>query len=159
MSSAPFRSARAATTLNSSPSRRRRPLRHLGATAIAALMAVWPLAPTISVALGQARPSPVGQWELTNGEQRYRVSYCGNGEQLCAKLVWLHPSLRTPENVQLLNSYVVRGAVPTEDGGWQGTVTFEGKDYSGKVTLVGEGAMRVNACSGMLCQTFNLRSI
>jgi uncharacterized protein (DUF2147 family) len=128
----------------------------LASAALAALFAVMPLVPA---ALAQARPSPVGNWELVTGEQRYRVSFCGDGTQICAKLVWLHPSLRTPENVRLLNTYVVQGAVADPNGGWAGTVTLDGKSYTGKVTLVGENAMRVNACSGMLCQAFELRGI
>ena len=110
-------------------------------------------------ALAQAQVSPIGHWELVNGEQRYRVSYCRDGESLCAKLVWLHPNARTAENMKLLNTFVVENAVPAGERGWKGTVTFDGKAYSGEVTLVGEGAMRVNACSGMLCQSFELRSI
>ncbi|SFZ80862.1 hypothetical protein SAMN02983003_0179 [Devosia enhydra] len=109
--------------------------------------------------LAQSSPSPIGQWELANGEQRYKVSYCADGKSLCARLVWLHPKARTPENLKLLNTFVVQNAVPAGERGWRGTVTYEGKAYNGEVTLVGEGTMRVNACSGMLCQSFNLRSI
>jgi len=111
---------------------------------------------TVSPTLAQS-VSPVGQWELVNGESRYRVSYCG-GKKLCAKLVWLHPKLRTPENQAMLNSYIVRGAEPADERVWAGEVNFDGKTYQGTVTLLSDRSMRVSACSGMLCQSFDLRN-
>jgi uncharacterized protein (DUF2147 family) len=126
-------------------------LRRLGAALLAGLIGV--ATPVSSYAQSA---SPVGQWELANGDSRYRVSYC-EGDRLCAKLVWLHPRLRTPENKALINTYIVRGAVPAEERVWSGEVTFEGRSYRGTVTLLSDRTIRVNACSGFLCQSFELR--
>lgn len=110
--------------------------------------------PTAALA---ASLSPVGQWEVTSGESRYRVSYCGEGQQLCAKLTWLRDDAKTDENLALLGNYIVRGATPAEDNTWTGTVTYEGQTYDGRVTLVSSDAMRFESCSGIFCRSFELR--
>ena len=99
---------------------------------------------------------PVGQWEVTTGESRYRVTHCGKaGEELCAKLTWLRDDARTAENVALLNKTIVRGA-PADDNKWRGTVVYDGQKYDATVTLVSRDAMRVHGCSGVFCKSFEL---
>lgn len=105
-----------------------------------------------------AGPSPVGQWEISTGEARYQIVSCGEGE-LCAKLVWLRDDARTPQNLALLNSYVVRGAEPNGQGTWSGNVTFNGHDYRGTMTLLNHDLMSLKGCSGLLCQTVQLQRI
>ena len=107
---------------------------------------------------GAAEPSPLGQWELASGESRYSVSRCG-GEALCARLVWLRDDARTEENLALLDTYVVKGARPAENGGWAGTVTFDGSEYAGTMQVQEDGRMEVRSCSGLLCRSFTLRRI
>ncbi len=102
--------------------------------------------------------SPIGQWEVTSGESRYRVSYC-NGTELCAMLTWLREDARTEENVALLNRYVVRGAKPGGDNTWTGTLMYGGERYAGRVKMMSQNAMRFESCSGMLCRTFTLHRL
>ena len=98
--------------------------------------------------------SPVGQWQISTGEARYSVTACGKGgTQLCAKLVWLAPDKRNEDSLAMLNSYVVRGAVPVDENRWTGSVVFDGKSYEGTMTLVSSDTMKLKGCSGMLCQT------
>ncbi len=33
--------------------------------------------------------SPVGVWEIESRDSRYDVTFCGDGTQLCAELIWL----------------------------------------------------------------------
>lgn len=99
---------------------------------------------------------PVGQWEISTGESRYRVSHCG--EELCAKLTWLRDDARTAENVALLNKTIVRGKLADENK-WTGTVVVDGQTYEATVTLVSNDAMRVNSCSGLFCQSFQLNRL
>lgn len=114
------------------------------------------LASLAGAALG-AEPTPLGQWELSTGESRYTVSACG--DTLCARLVWLREDARTPENLALLDSYVVRGAVPADDGKWTATVTYDGTDYVGTMVLTEPDEMQLRSCSGILCRSFTLRRI
>jgi uncharacterized protein (DUF2147 family) len=103
-----------------------------------------------------ADPSPVGQWEVSTGESRYRVSYCGaDGQQLCAKLTWVREDLRA-ENQAFVNSYIVKGAKPASENKWSGKMVYKGHSYEGTVTLVSNNSMRLNGCSGVFCQSFQL---
>ena len=99
-----------------------------------------------------ASASPFGRWEVTTGEAQYSVVGCG--VLLCAKLIWLRNDMRTEENLALLNHYVVRGARPDGDGKWSGNLVISGNSYSGTMTLVSKDYMRLDACSGFICRTY-----
>ena len=127
------------------------------ALAIAAALICAPLAwPVVSTPVLAADMSPVGQWEVTTGESRYRISYCGEGKQVCAKLTWLRADARTKENLALLNKTVVRGA-PADANSWRGKIIYGGQSYDSTVTLVSNNSMRFNSCSGIFCQSFELK--
>jgi uncharacterized protein (DUF2147 family) len=121
----------------------------------------WARASTLTLTLFSAPVlaadlDPVGQWEVTTGESRYRVTHCGNsGKELCAKLTWLREDARTEKNLGLLNKTIVRGA-PADENEWQGTVVYDGEKYDATVTLISRNAMRVHGCSGMFCKSFEL---
>jgi uncharacterized protein (DUF2147 family) len=106
-----------------------------------------------------APASPAGSWEVASGEARYRVTVCGDAGELCAKLVWLRDDQRTTENLAVLNKFVVRGAERTAGNKWQGNVVFDGKAFDGTMTLKSTNSMTLKGCSGMLCQTYQLRRI
>jgi uncharacterized protein (DUF2147 family) len=106
-----------------------------------------------------AAPTPVGSWQVTTGEARYKVTACGEAGQLCAKLVWLHPSQRSAANLAVLNTYVVQGAQPAAENKWTGNLVFEGRSYKGTMTLEGRNSMTLKGCSGILCQTYELTRI
>jgi uncharacterized protein (DUF2147 family) len=120
---------------------------HLAKSLAAALLAAG-LAATPAFAA-----DPTGTWLSTSGESRYRVTYCGDGTQLCAKLTWLRDDARTEENIAYLNRYVVQGAVPSSGNSWEGQLAYEGDVYAGKVTLVSDNAMKLKGCKGMFCQS------
>jgi uncharacterized protein (DUF2147 family) len=122
---------------------------HLAKKLVAAVMAVG-----LSVAPALAA-DPTGNWQSTTGESRYKVSYCGNGTQICAKLTWLREDARTSENLPYLNRYVVKGAVPAGTNSWEGQLAYAGDIYTGKVTMTGANAMRLKGCKGMFCQSMN----
>jgi uncharacterized protein (DUF2147 family) len=114
----------------------------------------------LSVAPVFAAPaSPVGSWEVTTGEARYKVTACGNSGQLCAKLIWLRDDKRTDENLAVLNKYVVRGAEPVDGNSWAGNLVFDGRAYEGTMTLKSVNYMTLKGCSGILCQTYQLTRI
>ena len=105
-----------------------------------------------------ASATPVGSWEVTTGEARYKVTACGD-KQLCAKLIWLRDDQRTDANLKVLNKYVVRGAQQTDANSWSGNVVFDGKAYDGEMTLKSQNYMTLKGCSGILCQTYQLTRI
>lgn len=111
-----------------------------------------------ALAVGLATPAiaqdltPVGTWQTTTGESRYAVNFCGDGTELCAKLIWLRKDAQTPENMALLNKHVVQGAKPTAANKWRGTVRYEGQTVAGSVTLVSEDRMSLSGCQLIACQ-------
>ena len=108
---------------------------------------------------GAADPlSPVGSWQSTSGESRYEVSYCG-GTDLCARLTWLRSDARTPENLDHLNTYVVKGARQTSSNKWSGTVTYEGEKIPGRMTLIDGDRMVIMGCQAIFCQSVEFERI
>ena len=116
-------------------------------TIAAAILALCAAAPAFAQDL-----TPVGTWQTTTGESRYAVSYCGDGTELCAKLTWLREDAKTPENLALLNKYVVQGAQATAQNKWRGTVSYDGHTVSGSVTLVNEDKLSLSGCKLIACQ-------
>jgi uncharacterized protein (DUF2147 family) len=106
-----------------------------------------------------AELNPTGQWEVSTGESRYRITYCGDGHELCAKLTWLREDARTNKNVALLNRYVVRHAKPGAANTWVGTMQYDGESYAATARLVGADAMELISCSGMFCRSFLLQRL
>lgn len=98
---------------------------------------------------------PTGTWLSATGESRYRISYCGDGTALCAKLTWLREDARTETNLAYLNHYVVEGARPAGEQSWEGNLAYDGDVYAGKVTLVGDNAMQLRGCKGVFCQSMH----
>jgi len=110
-----------------------RTLKWIAALCIAALSTIPALA---------AGASPAGSWQVTTGEARYEVMACGSGGKLlCAKLVWLAPGERNPQNVAYLNTYVVKGAKRSGGNIWTGNVVFDGHSYDGTMTMVSKNFM------------------
>lgn len=119
-------------------------------------LAMLSLAPVPAGAADTA--SPVGRWQTTTGESRYEVSYCG-GTTICARLTWLRSDARTPENLNYLNDYVVKGARQTGTNKWAGTVTYEGEEISGRMTLVDDDRLVIRGCQVIFCQTMEFERI
>jgi len=102
---------------------------------------------------------PTGNWQSNTGESRYNVTYCGDGAQICAKLTWLREDAQTKDNLALLNSYVVKGAVPAGEDSWEGNLAYEGDVYAGQVTMVSEDTMKLKGCQGMFCKSMSFSRV
>ena len=102
---------------------------------------------------------PTGNWQSNTGESRYNVTYCGDGTQICAKLTWLREDAQTKDNLALLNSYVVTGAVPSGEDSWEGNLAYEGDVYAGQVTMVSENTMKLKGCQGMFCKSMSFSRV
>ena len=122
---------------------------------LAALATVGVLAVTALPAFA-APATPVGAWQVSTGEARYEITACGPAGELCARLVWLRPDERTPENLALMNKLVVQGAEREVSNVWIGNLIFEGRSYEGTMTLVSTDTMTLKGCSGLMCKTYQL---
>ncbi|NOZ33582.1 MAG: DUF2147 domain-containing protein [Alphaproteobacteria bacterium] len=103
--------------------------------------------------------SPTGSWASANGESRFTVTLCGDGTELCARLVWLRKDMRTAENMAYLNAYVIRRARAVGANRWRGTVNVYGERTSGRIELVDNARMRLVGCRLVLCQSFEFKRI
>jgi uncharacterized protein (DUF2147 family) len=124
-------------------------------------LAVGILASTLAAApvFAAIAADPTGTWQSTSGESRYKVSYCGDGTQLCAKLTWLRDDAKTDENLAYLNRYVVKGATPTAANKWAGRVSYAGDTYDGSLTMTGQNSLKLSGCKGMFCKTMSFSRI
>lgn len=125
---------------------------------LAATLVLLSLAIPSAFAAG-AKLSPAGSWQSTDGQARVKVTLCGDGTQLCAKLTGLSGELRTRENLQLLNSYVVEQAQLAAANLWQGKVHLNGQTADGRIRLVSSNTISVSGCQMGMCKTFEFRRV
>lgn len=90
---------------------------------------------------------PTGLWEATDGESRYEVALCGDGTQLCAKLIWIRPDVVNERNKQYLNTFVVEGANRYNEREWRGTIHLYGVSVRGSVQRLAPDRMQVRGCA------------
>jgi hypothetical protein len=119
---------------------------------------------TLSLLLAPAyaagvKASPTGSWQSSDGQARVRVTMCGDGTALCARLTAVSGEARTPENLQLLNHYVVDRAQPADAGTWQGTMHFNGQTADGHITMVSANTVKVSACEMGMCKTIEFHRV
>ncbi len=103
-----------------------------------------------------AAQSPAGLWQTTGGESRFEISLCGDGTQVCAKLVWLRQDARTTDNLPYLNKYILMGAKRALENKWRGSAEYMGETVKGTLTLVDADTLTINGCRGALCQKVKL---
>jgi uncharacterized protein (DUF2147 family) len=129
-------------------------------TAVSAAVFAIALSVVPAVANTTIKPlSPVGQWELATGESKFSVTLCGDGTQLCAKLIWLSSDARTADNKALLNKYVLVDARMALTNKWRGETQYEGKTVKGTITMVDPDSMTLDGCQGALCKLLKLKRI
>ncbi|MDR3475290.1 MAG: DUF2147 domain-containing protein [Devosia sp.] len=127
----------------------------LSAAAFAIALSVAP-----AIANSTVKPlSPVGAWELASGESKFKVTLCGDGTQLCAQLTWLRDDARSPDNMSLLNKYVLMNARMALTNKWRGEAQYMGETVKGTITMVDPDTMTLDGCKGALCKQFELKRI
>jgi uncharacterized protein (DUF2147 family) len=111
---------------------------------------------TVSATAGE---SPAGMWQTDGGASRFEVTLCGDGTEVCAKLVHLGGEARTPENMTYLNTYVLKGAKRVLENKWRGAADYMGELVKGTLEVIDADTMTINGCKGALCQKFELSRI
>lgn len=117
------------------------------------------LTTALAIAPAFAAQSPAGTWQTVSGKSRFEVTLCGDGTEVCARLVWLRDDARTAENLSYLNSYVLKGAKRALENKWRGSAEYMGEVVKGTLTLVDGNTITINGCKGALCQKFELTRI
>ncbi|HEY4202844.1 MAG TPA: DUF2147 domain-containing protein [Devosiaceae bacterium] len=104
-----------------------------------------------------AAASPAGIWQTSTGESRYEVSMCGDGTQLCAKLIWLSDSPVNNGSEKYLNTFLIEKAKQVGPNKWSGDVHAKGQTLSGTVTLRDANTIDLRGClMAIFCKGFVL---
>ena len=124
----------------------------------------WMLAATLAV--GSVAPaaaeqfSPVGRWKSATGESHYDVSLCGDGTQLCAKLVWLRDDALSDETEPYLGTYLIENADAVAQNTWQGEVHIFDQTLGGTITVVDPRTISLQGCYlVVICKSFELKKM
>lgn len=107
-------------------------------------------------ALGLGGLTPEGRWESVWKDARYDVTLCGDGTQLCVKLVWINPRDLNDRNIQYLNEFVVFEGNRFRPAQWKGDINVYGTVYGGTVKLLAYDRVNVTGCIFILCESFEL---
>jgi len=91
--------------------------------------------------------NPTGLWQADDGESRYEVSLCGDGTQLCAKLVWIQPDKIKAANKVYIDTYVVNKIKRVTDRKWRGNISLYGHTVSGSVQAYNNNKLVVRGCA------------
>jgi uncharacterized protein (DUF2147 family) len=107
-----------------------------------------------------------GDWTPPDGASKIRIAPCADNPALvCGKIAWLAPAnaksldgnnpkaeLKTRPVLGIQTFWGFKSAGP---GKWTGGKLYDpssGKTYSGKLTAVGSGALKVEGCVLGICQ-------
>lgn len=119
-----------------------------------------PLSLVALLLAGMASPtlaSPEGMWEIEMRDSRYEVSLCGDGTELCAKLIWLGNGADSPENLPYLNTFLIEEARATGPNQWKGDLHLYGQTAAGTITQVGEDQITLTGCVALiLCRNYQM---
>lgn len=101
--------------------------------------------------------SPEGIWEIEMRDSRYDVRLCGDGQALCATLIWLGNGADNAENLPYLNTLMIDHARPAGPNRWLGELHVYGQSASGTITQVGPDQITLKGCFlGIFCKTYQM---
>jgi uncharacterized protein (DUF2147 family) len=126
---------------------------------------------SLATAPALAAESAEGLWLVQDLTAKVRIEPCaGHADQLCGQIVWLKAPL--DENGQpkhdrpnpdaglrsrpILGLTMIREFRPAGPGRWDGGKIYDprsGKTYNSKMRLTPDGALKVDGCVMMFCQT------
>jgi uncharacterized protein (DUF2147 family) len=112
---------------------------------------------------------PTGTWLTEAGTSRIRIADCGSA--LCGNIVWMKepidPETKKPRvdkmnpeaalrTRPMMGVAIVIGMRPSGAHKWSGQVynAEDGKTYSGSITMVNAGALKLEGCAlaGLICK-------
>ena len=112
---------------------------------------------------------PTGTWLTEAGTSRIRIADCGGA--LCGNIVWMKEPIdpetqkpradkMNPDTARrtrpLMGTTIVFGMRPSGADKWSGQVynAEDGKTYSGSITVVSAGALKLEGCAlaGLICK-------
>ena len=123
----------------------------------------------MSAASSANAADPTGTWLTEAGTSRIKIADCGGA--LCGNIVWMKepidPETQKPRLDKmnpdagrrarpLMGVSIVIGMKPSGADKWSGQVynAEDGKTYSGSITMVSAGALKLEGCAlgGLICK-------
>lgn len=104
-----------------------------------------------------ASASPNGVWELDSRDTRVQLELCGDGTQICGKLVWLSDADYNERYKKYLDTPIATGLRQTAGNEWKGKLTFMGFNLNGGVVQHSEDHMTLSGCAMLVvCKSYEL---
>ena len=101
-----------------------------------------------------------GLWDAPELDARFDVTYCGDGRQICVKLVWIKPSVLNDKNRTLLNTYVIHEGRETSPLVWRGELKVYEYTFAGNIAVVEADKVAVTGCAFFFfCKSFTMDRI
>jgi uncharacterized protein (DUF2147 family) len=109
------------------------------------------------VAAASGEMSPEGVWALPNQKSRYEFSYCGDGTQLCAEVVWMAPGKDRPKYESEMGKTIIDRAKRKGASTWVGKIRIKDQEADGTIKQVAPDKLHIKACQYfVVCAEFDL---
>lgn len=90
-------------------------------------------------------------------DSRYNVTMCGDGNALCAELIWLGNGADNAENLPYLNTLLIDHARQTRPNQWKGELNIYGQKASGTITQTSPDQITIKGCVAfVLCKSYRM---
>lgn len=117
--------------------------------AIAGVMSIAAMAPALA--------SPAGIWELETRDTRFALEMCGDGSQVCGKLVWLSEADYNEQYKRYLDAPMANELRPVGNGRWSGDMLLFGYRMSGTLTQTSADEMTLQGCAFLVvCKSYQM---
>jgi uncharacterized protein (DUF2147 family) len=114
-------------------------------------------ASTLAAMAFPALASPAGVWELETRDTRFALELCGDGTQLCGKLVWLSDAQYNQKYLPYLNQPMADRLSSSGPNRWKGDMQLFGHKMSGTITQRSENQMTLQGCAFLVvCKSYEM---
>jgi len=100
--------------------------------------------------------SPVGIWVTNGGESKYELTLCGDGDDLCATMIWVNETELGQKLKPYLGEAMLVTAPRVATQKWRGQITLQGHTVKGSIEIRDANNIHVRGCEGALCQGVEL---
>src|SRR5690606_7175948 len=100
--------------------------------------------------------SPAGTWVTNGGESKYEIRLCGDGDDLCAKMVWVNDTPLGQKLKPYLGESLLITAPRVANQKRCGTLTVQSQTMNGRYEPTEANNSHFRGCAGALCEGVEL---
>lgn len=121
------------------------------------LFRLFAAASALTVMALPAFASPAGVWELETRDTRFALEMCGDGTQVCGKLVWLSDADYNKQYLPYLDQPMADRLVPSGQNRWKGEMQLFGYKMAGTLTQRSANQMTLQGCAFLVvCRSYEM---